>query len=790
MKTSIIILSICCCIIIGIIIGTGTFLYFNQDYLPSSMKSNTESPEATETTENQENNDKAEGPESDNITDGNDIKAETKSIPKAETKSIPKAETKSIPKAETKSIPKAETKPTPTINTPPKKEEEKPMCSNANDCGEKQFCDRGKCVDWIKKDPPFCKKEQDCNDQKSPIKNAYWTCDIETGNAGLFSCKANIGCRNDTDCPGEKCLDINGIKKCGMCKNSSECGDKEFCDINNKCTKWASLNPPFCKTEKDCNDQSPTAYNSYWTCEDKTEFEGLKRCRPNIGCRNDADCPGEKCLDINGIKKCGTCRTATECPDGQFCNANNKCAPWVPQSPPFCKTEQDCNRQAPPTRNAYWTCDTPSEFAGLNKCTPRIGCRNDGDCPGERCLNINGVMKCGTCTTASECPDGQYCDSTDKCAPWVPQSPPFCKNEQDCNRQSPPERNSYWICDTPTPFKGLNKCTPRIGCRNDGDCPGEKCLNINGVMRCGNCSTASDCPPGQFCTGDGKCSPWSPASPPFCKNEQDCGTAVHNAYWTCSDGTQFPGLQRCKANIGCRNDGDCKQGGTRCLGGTCKQCNTTGDCSDPNQWCNGGTCMNYVQGYCRSNAQCPSGQECVNFGAQFEGLGTCVPKPVPKNLIAGTWRNSLGIVININSDINGTLSGTFNNFPMVGYWMANNVWKLGTARGTVDAILNGEILSVTNFGVFNRISGGQTSSLESNVDIRCCDIPGGQLSNISSADECVNQCRNTAGCSAITYVTDSFSVPHVRRMCFLKTSPNDASFVRDYTASGLVSGRI
>jgi peptidoglycan-associated lipoprotein len=117
----------------------------------------------------------------------------------------------------------------------------------------------------------------------------------------------------------------------------------------------------------------------------------------------------------------------------------------------------------------------------------------------------------------------------------------------------------------------LISCAPEYPeCRNDEDCqrvnPQEFCIN----GQCRQCRDDSHCQRGQQCD-NGSCQP----IPGWCETTADCS-----------------GGQVCSENFcrDCQSDGECVSGyGERF-------------------WCDGGRCSDA----CRSDADCPAGQQCVN----------------------------------------------------------------------------------------------------------------------------------------------------------------------------------
>ena len=313
-------------------------------------------------------------------------------------------------------------------------------------------------------------------------------------------------------------------------------------------------------------------------------------------------------------------------------------------------------------------------------------CKVSSDCQSNICSN----GKCVDCAKTSDCgTTSQFCQNS-KCVNYVQG---FCRTDANCPNSKCRNINKYSFdglgkcidcvttadCGSTSQFCQNSKCVNYVQgfCRTDANCPNSKCQNINkysfeGLGKCIDCTTTADCSnKAQFCQNN-KCVNYVQG---FCRTDENC------------------------PNSKCRNINQYSFDGL----GQCIDCIATADCSDKTQFCQNSKCVNYVQGFCRDDSNCQPGLECTGIGIHFQGIGSCTIKITPKDAIAGVWKNSSGIVLKITADPNGNLGGTFNGIPMSGFWTGNSTWKLGTFRGTVDALMqpSGQLL-VSNFGTFTR----------------------------------------------------------------------------------------
>ena len=520
-------------------------------------------------------------------------------------------------------------------------------CVGNSDCQAGEYCaEEGYCL-------PGCRNDGDCAALAEEDGGLY-RCDfayVRAPNGALAPCSFY---------PGEECF--SEIGQCtSYCITSSDCEEGYTCD-DGSCTP-----PP-----------EPTCSNDSECAGDDICLDG--RCRP--GCRFDKDCPeGEGCFDNGCQTRCETnelCRAALgegyTCLDGycqlvnsstgqkrrgcecyEFCDEQGYCTPYQCDSDLDCEEEAcgsclvgntcgECfsDEQCPGTK----VCDLPLDELGNPKLDPVTGEQLGGTCAYACTPDSPGV-----CLSASDCPDGFYCDDNtcqrgcqdnDGCLPGQ-----VCRSGQcqaACpNGNCPPEH----ICVQGACLFNGNPCDrdnnlalqireqiAYTEALRDQAQEGQNEESVESLdaqlevlaVQLENAENR-DCPSGQVCDGS-QCVP----PPVQCVEDFECdypdlcilGTcqppANADSYAafdpdvigcpscadTCVNGKCKPqpctrnddcGCGTCSASgicvETCRNDLDCgAQGVGRCVGGECVECLTNWDCQDLGRGavCDGGEC--------------------------------------------------------------------------------------------------------------------------------------------------------------------------------------------------------
>ena len=293
-----------------------------------------------------------------------------------------------------------------------------------------------------------------------------------------------------------------------------------------------------------------------------------KECTVNSQCDDSNVCTTDTCS--NGICShstiSGCCTSSSQCSDSNICTtdlcSSNVCSHSIINN--CCTSSSQCDDS-----NACTT-----DLCSSNVCsnTPFACISNDGCCPAG--CNIGNDNDCKTCTSNSQCDDGNVCTLN------------VCSGN---------------VCTYPT-ISGC--CTSSSQCSDSNVCTTDLCSsNTCSHSIISNCCTSSlDCGDNNACTTDS------------CSNNVCVHTAV-----TCNDNNACT-TDTCSTSLGCQytplNCDDSNACTTdTCSGGICLH--TQMNCSDGNicttDTCNSGTCSySSISGCCTSSSQCGSNQVCTN----------------------------------------------------------------------------------------------------------------------------------------------------------------------------------
>ncbi|MBI2671161.1 hypothetical protein HYX18_04265, partial [Candidatus Woesearchaeota archaeon] len=199
-------------------------------------------------------------------------------------------------------------------------------------------------------------------------------------------------------------------------------------------------------------------------------------------------------------------------------------------------------------------------------CESTSGCTSDSQCASKNCVN----GQCAACTST-------------KCSPKI--CSPASGNCEDCT-------NDPTKCPSGTACNSVSKnCESTSGCTSDSQCASKNCVN----GQCAAC-TSTKCSPKICSTSTGdciNCQDDSQCSPKKCKTSTgDCVECLTNT--------------DCNGKI-CGNDNLCHTCGPsfQCPSG--QSCNTiSGNCELPTRDLS-----------CTGNANCLSGEQCVNNRCTF-----------------------------------------------------------------------------------------------------------------------------------------------------------------------------
>lgn len=252
-------------------------------------------------------------------------------------------------------------------------------------------------------------------------------CNQVEDNEGTCCKETDIKCGTCGGCKGgEKCLTDNASDpfsgRCVQCINNSDCTNNgEYCQ-NNKCVQCTGpyyelkddpdSGEKICectelnrKLNEDC-DADCNCAQGLFCYEDPTTF--AKTCKE---CLIQPDCPGNVPC-VNGQCKCDDDHP---CPTGQVC-CNETCCP----AGQFCK-DGVCS-----------ACTENAQCGGTSKCCNGVCCAEGATCCNNQCCNnhcitVDGQETCGGCDDNSDCPDNEYCDTTEHvCKPCLNEALDIC----------------------------------------------------------------------------------------------------------------------------------------------------------------------------------------------------------------------------------------------------------------------------------------------------------------------------------------------------------------------------
>jgi hypothetical protein len=280
--------------------------------------------------------------------------------------------------------------------------------------------------------------------------------------------------------------------------------------------------------------------------------------------------------DLSG----GGCRVAANCPVGQACD------PVAGSCTISCSASQACNGGC---------CDGAHCVTGTASMQCALGNALCGSCAGNvagsACLDNGGASRVCGCTTASDCPANQACNTqSHTCGTACSASSPC--NGGCCNGTTCQPGTADGVCGNTG-----QACVACAGNQN-----GFKCEPVTGGGQCGCAAFPADCPgSASSCSAShlcvNVCSAATPCQAGCCSIptgmtmgtcmpgtvSQTCG-AVGQACVSCSGNAQGTACLS-SGSCGCTQTSDCP-GGTAC-DTSLHKCTTT---CNTNQPCNGGCC--------------------------------------------------------------------------------------------------------------------------------------------------------------------------------------------------------
>lgn len=406
---------------------------------------------------------------------------------------------------------------------------------------------------------------------------------------------------------------------------------------------------------------------------------------PVIRCMTDGQCgTGKRCLRGTCVADSVECFGNEDCPGLMVCQANT----CVSSGTSGCTQDDQCGTGK--------ICEAPECVAG---------CQGPSDCPGQECVQGRCVAATTTCSTHTECDDGNdctvdFCQNTD-CANLPKVADGCCGVDADCNDGNP------LTTDRCVDYHCQNMVNAQ--CQVDGDCDdGNPCTR--GVCQDESCSfvptedllccvTDGDCDDGDPETTDrcidNECTYLEAGS---CLLDEDCTSPNPCKVGLCEEGTCAfaPSLA---VTCSCYRNNDCA--GTK--GGACilyqpdpntaktvcadvvgtalpgESCVLHGQCLTG--LCLGLTTGNVCFGGCLSNQDCHGQSVCSTLSltlenGQVQEIAACVIPPATCTGDAGCTGGK------VCSAVSGALPGTID----LACWTASATGTKGPGdRCTLDS---------------------------------------------------------------------------------------------------------
>jgi len=380
------------------------------------------------------------------------------------------------------------------------------------------------------------------------------------GSGGTTGADAG-GCTDDTECNGSYCINA----KCGSCRGVRPL----LCPAQTHCAQSGACLPDLTTTGSSGSTGTTGAVTS---------------------CDHRSDCPNaQACLGLPDAGLCGApgadagCARNDDCVKAFICQAGS-CVFG-------CSNDTDCHGTAQPvcypgnpghcgacTQSTQCHAD---ENCAQGQCVPKSACTTADTCAGLGC--VSGF--CGPCTAASDCSNGNQCDTnTGHCVA----GPAGCTSDAQC--QSQHSGGLGWWCDASG--GGVPEC--RAGCVPDFACstPQVGCCNLGAGK---SCDTASH-------------------------NCVDAPTTGSTSGTTTAGTTSTTGgtTGSCAANFcdSCFNAGQqCDQTNCVCVGGSTTA--TTGGTGGGTTGGSGGCVTGAAGQPCGSSCQCNSGLTCSDGSATY-----------------------------------------------------------------------------------------------------------------------------------------------------------------------------
>ena len=315
------------------------------------------------------------------------------------------------------------------------------------------------------------------------------------------------------------------------------------------------------------------------------------------------------------------CKNNDDCSYGEVCTTygldcspeSGDCSPVSICVPESCYNSRDC------VNKEELKCCSGECVDMDDPCQPSCESNDDcglGVCVLGACVDLSAIpgLTDQSCETDEDCSEGESC-ILGYCVDQGQINGDECVQDQDCERDNAVcFLGRCWGGNDPTPCTSDEDCRPDQICR-DGECGG-------GFYEI--CKSDNDCGEDMVCLG-GRCLPPDTRT---CETNEECYEGELCLAGYCVGG--IPQENRCEDDYDCspgqecilgfcttrcQSDADCT-GGDSCVLGTCiglpspgARCNTSEDCDGG--FCIAGRCWGGGPQSCRTNSDCPPGQECI-----------------------------------------------------------------------------------------------------------------------------------------------------------------------------------
>ena len=468
-------------------------------------------------------------------------------------------------------------------------------CDDGNPCTSSDVCSGGKCAGQGSCE---CKIDSDCKDDGNLCNGVpsctAGKCAIDPKTVVICDGAANSACAVNACEPA--------VGKCALAPvpDGTQCDDASVCTGKDQCVAGSCKGTLF-----NCDDSNPCTQDG---------------CIPQTGCVNsplsgpcDDGNPctqGDSCTSAAvckpGVDTCGTCKTASDCPDdGDLCNGSLTCTAGacVPVGAVQCPAGDACNLSTcdAATGNCILiakgdgqACDDGTACTGGSACisgqcvgSSPLSCDDKNPCTLDTCdakVGCQNLASPGACDDGNPCTSGDACSASGACQPGVNQCQ--CQLDSDCAKFEDGDLcNGTLICQG-------NVCAIKAGtpvvCPDSGQCSTTLCDGKSGQCVSSPKPVGSPCDDQNLCTATDACQAGTcqgqfvvcddnnPCTLDNCDAVQGCvvAPAVGQA---CDDGNL------CTVSDSCGASGTCVPGANQCA------CAVTADCakSEDGNLCNG-----------------------------------------------------------------------------------------------------------------------------------------------------------------------------------------------------------